>query len=101
MRVESQMKREQALPYVGYIADDAGSFRHYPGQLPPDGIHNAVLVGWQCGFEPMFVACKSYLPDIILDEEEAIELATEGLKEIDWFHKDIREPDYIIKPSVN
>ncbi len=92
------MTRAQALPYVSYIADDAGSFRKPTGD-PADDIAQAVLVGWQCGFEPLFVACKSYLPGVRLDAEEAAELALDGLVEIDWFNGlSGRVPDYIIEP---
>jgi hypothetical protein len=89
------MTKEQALPYIGYIADDAGSFRK-PDGLPCDTITDAtVLVGWQCGFEPLFVAVKSYLGAAI-DSDEAVELATDGLNEIGWFTDGPTEPDYII-----
>ncbi len=90
------MTKAQALPYVSFIADDAGSFRK-PAGLPCDVIpDNAVLVGWQCGFEPLFVAVKSYLPNVTLDRDEAIELATDGLLERDWFCGNARMPDYTL-----
>lgn len=90
------MKREQALPYVSYIADDALSFRK-PAGLPCDNIpDNAVLVGWQCGFEPLFVAVKSYLDGVTIDPDEAVELAMDGLAEINWFADGPKDPDYVI-----
>lgn len=90
------MTREQALPYVSFIADDAMSFRK-PEGLPCDEITpNAVLIGWQCGFEPLFVAVKSYLSGIAIQEEEAIELAMDGLTEREWFSGESRQPDYVI-----
>lgn len=94
------MTRDQALPYVGWIADDAGSFRK-PSDLPCDGLTCAYLIGWQCGFEPMFVACKSYLPDVRLDVKEALLMAMRGLKDIDWFGGRQRNPDYIIEPPAD
>jgi hypothetical protein len=59
---------------------------------------NARLVGWQCGFEPLFVAVWSYL-DVRLDDCEAEEIATDFLIERGWFGKNLehgKEPDYVI-----
>jgi hypothetical protein len=92
---QHQMNREMALPYIAYCIDDALSERVVT-DMPP----NARLVGWQCGFEPMFVAVWSYLPDTSLTDDEAAELATNLLAEKNWFGEgydgDIHEPDYII-----
>jgi hypothetical protein len=73
------MTREQALPYVSYCVDDALSPRDIK-DMPA----NARLVGWQCGFEPLFVAVWSYL-DVRLDDDEAEELAADLLQERGWF----------------
>lgn len=86
------MTREQALPYVSFVLDDALSQDHSPSEVHP----TAVLVGWQCGFEPMFVAVQSYLPRVRLDAEEAIEIATDFLVERDWFANGPTDPDYVI-----
>lgn len=89
---------EQAEPYVSFIADDAGSFRK-PAGLPCDNPTKLDwLIGWQCGFEPLFVRVRSYLPDTHLDIEEAIELATDGLAERNWFTNEPTEPDHILEP---
>jgi hypothetical protein len=91
---ESLMTREQALPYVSYAVDDALSERR-PDEAPP----HARLVGWQCGFEPLFVAVWSYLPgEEPPDYAEAIELATDLLVEKKWFadNDNPPEPDYVI-----
>lgn len=85
------MNREQALPFVSYAVDNALSERQ-PSEAP----ENARLVGWQCGFEPMFVAVWSYLGGR-LDDEEAIDLAVDLLSEKNWFADGERtEPDYVI-----
>lgn len=85
------MTREMALPYVSFCVDNAQS-EHPITDIPAD----ARLVGWQCGFEPMFVAVWSYL-NIRLDDEEAEDLATELLKERAWFaSEEAPPPDYII-----
>ena len=84
------MTREQALPYVSFGVDDAMAERK-PSEMPP----HARLVGWQCGFEPLFVAVWSYL-DVEIDDGDAIELATDLLVEKKWFAGEQREPDYII-----
>jgi hypothetical protein len=96
------MTRAQAIPYISYCVDDALSPRDIK-DMPP----NARLVGWQCGFEPLFVAVWSYLADTQgnhnrLDEDEAEEIATDYLKEKNWFALDGNSdseppaPDYII-----
>lgn len=84
------MTRDQALPYVGHCVDDALAERKI-ADMPS----NARLVGWQCGFEPMFVAVWSYL-DVRIDDDEAVELATDLLSEKKWFAGEPTEPDYII-----
>jgi hypothetical protein len=84
------MTREDALPYVSYCVDDALSERQ-----TEDMPANARLVGWQCGFEPLFVAVWSYL-DVRLDDDEAVELATDLLTEKQWFAGGPTEPDYVI-----
>ena len=45
------MTREQTLPCIGDCVDDALAERSID-----DMRKNAQLVGWRCGFEPMFVA---------------------------------------------
>lgn len=83
------MRRADALPFVSLAVDDALSPRD-----PRDAPTNARLVGWQCGFEPLFVAVWSYL-DVELDDDEAEEIATDYLRERHWFTDD-RPADYII-----
>lgn len=88
------MNREQAIPYISYCVDDAGAERDVK-DMPA----NARLVGWQCGFEPMFVAVWSCLGSW-LDDEEAEDLAIDLLIEKKWFSgqhdRGGTEPDYII-----
>ena len=84
------MQRTDALPYVSFALDDALAIR--TGEPIPD---HARLVGWQCGFEPLFVAVWSYLGGR-LTEEDATEIAKDYLDEIKWFAGEPTEPDYII-----
>ena len=84
------MNRTTALPHIGYYLDDALSER-LPQHMPA----NARLVGWQCGFEPMFVAVWSYL-GVRLDDDEAKSLATILLWEKKWFADGETEPDYVL-----
>jgi hypothetical protein len=87
------MTREQALPYVSFCVDDALSECKIK-DMPTD-TSKVKLVGWQCGFEPLFVAVWSYL-DLELDEQEAEELATELLIEKNWFKGKPRAADYVL-----
>jgi hypothetical protein len=85
------MTREQALDNVCLYVDDALAERSADDM--PD---NARLVGWQCGFEPMFVAVWSYL-GVRLSDEDAEEIATDILKERAWFAgEEPAPPDYIL-----
>jgi hypothetical protein len=77
------MTRDDALPYVGYCVDDALTERRLD-EMPADP-RLVRLVGWQCGFEPLFVAVWSYLPDTALDPAEAEEIAADLLLEKKWF----------------
>lgn len=89
-RRNTVMTRDEALPYVSFAVDDALAPRD-----PKDAPSDARLVGWQCGFEPMFVAVWSYLGHA-LDDEEATEIATDLLVERHWFSDGATEPDYVI-----
>lgn len=86
------MRRADAIPYIRFCLDDALAERDIK-----DVLHNARLVGWQCGFEPLFVAVWSYLGNT-LDDDEAEEIATDFLVERGWFARSerSREPDYIL-----
>lgn len=85
------MTREQVLPYIAFVLDEALRTHPVSEMLP-----NATLVGWQCGFEPMFVAVQSYLPDTTVDELDAVDIATDYLSEIGWFADEPTEPDYVL-----
>ena len=90
------MTREMALPYVAYVVDDALAAREVGADAHAKVQPHSRLVGWQCGFEPLFVAVHSYLPDVTINDDEAIELATSWLEEIKWFSGATTEPDYVI-----
>lgn len=90
------MTREQALPYISFAVDSALSERDV-ADMPA----NARLVGWQCGFEPLFVAVWSYLGDTQgnldrLDDDEAEEIAADLLLEKAWFADEVTPADYIL-----
>jgi hypothetical protein len=93
------VNREDAKQYVSFVVDNALSARDCRASevLPTDW-----LIGWQCGFEPLFVAVRSYLsdtqgnPDTIDDAEEAVELAREYLVERNWFSGPSSEPDHVL-----
>ena len=108
------MRRKDAIDYVAFVVDDAGSGRelgadphaiirehdpeileNYDHTFGLGFAHPSRLVGWQCGFEPLFVAVHSYL-DVILPDEEAEDMAKEFLLERDWFGASPRDADYIL-----
>jgi hypothetical protein len=87
------MTREQAIPYISACVDDTLAVRSID-DMPAD----ARLIGWQCGFEPLFVAVWSYL-NVRLDDEDAEEIARDYLLERKWFSDNSSvgvEADYII-----
>jgi hypothetical protein len=106
--------RENAIEYVSFVVDDAGSGRELyadahaiireggddslPSSERKGYQYPSVLVGWQCGFEPLFVAVHSYL-DVELNDQEVVEMATDYLNERKWFvnENETPEPDYIIR----
>lgn len=106
------LTRENAIEYVSFVVDDAGSGREIysdahaivreggddslPSSERKGHQYPSVLVGWQCGFEPLFVAVHSYL-DVELDDDEVVEMATDYLAERKWFSGEPTEPDYIIR----
>ena len=84
------MDRKAALPYISFCLDDSLNVRELDN-MPK----NARLIGWQCGFEPLFVAVWSYM-GFELDESSAIDIATDYMRERKWFGDNEREPDYVI-----
>lgn len=96
-------ERNRFRPYVAYVVDDAGSGRVLNAdrdaiirEAGGEFTYPSVLVGWQCGFEPLFVAVHSYL-DVRLTDEEAEDLAAEFLEEREWFSDERTDADYIVR----
>jgi hypothetical protein len=93
--VKAQVKRQEALEYIGHVLDDSGK-KLAATELDKK---NATLVGWQCGFEPMYVAVNTD------DPEEAEEIAIRYLQRIKWFSGEEKvddfgsshKPDFIIE----
>ena len=89
------MKRKDILHYVAYVVDDTLNGREYGQDENAVVKSNSVLVGWQCGFEPMFVSVHSYMGHRLSDDD-AVEIATDYLDEKGWFHDGPTEPDFIL-----
>lgn len=87
------MTKTEALPFVAYCLDDALGVRQI-ASMPKLSLVR--LVGWQCGFEPLFVAVWSYLPNVRLDADEAEEIAADYLAEIKWFKGETTPADYVL-----
>lgn len=83
------MTRIDAIQYVGHIVDTALSADRKDYQLA-----STRFVGWQCGFEPMFIAvCSDYgIPDM----DEAEDIAADYLEEIGWFSNGRKPADYVL-----
>lgn len=91
------MKRTDALNYVSWLLDDALNCSRIgsPDLVDPD----CWLLGWQGGFAPLFVAVRSYLPGVLLTQEEAEDIATDFLAEKRWFSdaSEPNKPDFAIR----
>jgi hypothetical protein len=76
--------------FVGYgishVLDDALSSDHTVAEFVANG--RGVLVGFQCGFDQLLVGVMSYLPDCTVDDDEAIEIAEDYLRDIGWLKAD-------------
>jgi hypothetical protein len=72
------MTREQAIAHVSHVADDALSFRRI---TPAEVVDSDTIVVFEDGDEVVAVAGRSYLPNVVLTEVEATELAQDGLLE--------------------
>ena len=83
--------REQLLEQgVLWYLDDSLNTHDEP--YPID--ENVRLIGFQCGFEVAVVAVKSYLPNIRLSDQDAMEIAEDYLKEIKWSDNPDLTADY-------
>lgn len=95
------MNRADALPYVSFVIDDSLAGRRLGADPHAEVKAHSWLIGWQCGFEPLFVAVHSYLPGVRLSCDDACDLAQDYLEERGWFGDDEpREPDYAIEPRT-
>jgi hypothetical protein len=90
------MRRSDAIPYVSSVVDDTLNGRSL-GEDPHAVIRpDSRLVGWQCGFEPLFVAVHSYIPGCTINDDDAADLARDYLAERGWFSGEPTEPDFIL-----
>jgi hypothetical protein len=105
MTTQAMRNRARAMDYVAFVVDDSGNGRELGADIHAivreqgqGGFeHASVLVGWQCGFEPLYVAVHSCLY-LSLTDEEAEELAADYLEERGWFGNHGRVgADYIIR----
>lgn len=90
------LSKQDLLPYASFAVNDAqgtASTSHVSASIPIERIR---FVVWQCGFEPMVVLVYSYLPGCTIDDDEAIELATDLLAERKWFSGEPTEPDMVL-----
>lgn len=75
-------KRSELVALTCHFLDDALSVRTQ-ADMPAEKVR---FVAYQCGFEPMVVAVWSYL-GIMLEEDEAEEIASDYLREIGWLEE--------------
>lgn len=85
------MNVSDALPYVSHVLDTALSPDHNVSEIGK----GTYLVGWQCGFEPLFVAVIGSYTEAV-DEQDAEEIAADWLDEIGWFATGIVPADFVL-----
>lgn len=94
-----------ALANCACVVDTALSADQVTGDPPlrqllaSRGVNKFKLVGWQCGFEPMFIAVVDYFGGE-LSNEKAEEVAVDYLTEISWFSDGATPADYIVDGEV-
>ena len=94
------MNRDDLIPYVAWIVDDAqGVIQPNDDALPPhirEVQENDTLVVYQCGFEPLVIAARDTVTGNRVPADDAEEMAAEWLIEIDWFGGEPYNADYIL-----
>ena len=88
--VTAAPNRKQALEYVGHVITPDGK------KLPEKSLDpkTAILVGWQCGFEPMYVAIQDEDGDeLSLSDSDAEGIAKKYLTKINWFSENDDDED--------
>jgi hypothetical protein len=88
------MTADEAIPYVAHVLDTALSPDHAVEDIGP----GTWLIGWQCGFEPMFVAVVATYTEAV-DASDAEDIAADYLEEIGWFADERTDADYFIRVS--
>ena len=86
------------IEYVQYVLDTALSPDHSRDDIGP----GAMLVGWETDWEPMVVAVIGATMDTqgrrdSVDEDEAIDIATDYLDEMGWFSEGPADPDHVVR----
>jgi len=89
---------DEMMEYVNYVLDTALSPDHSRDDIGP----GAMLVRWESESEPMIVAVIGATMDTkgrrdSVDEDEAVEIATDYLDEIGWFSAGPTKPDHVIR----
>jgi len=82
---------------IPFVVDDA--LAEHPISAIKDR-YDYTLVGYQAGFEMLFVAVISCLPGCTVDAEEACEIATDLLLEKKWFADCSQTEPSIVFPPV-
>ena len=97
METTSTMTRQDAHPYVSFVIDTA---RDAYGINAVDD--RAILVGWQCECEPLFVAVIGATVDTAgrrdkPDVDTAVEIAANYLDDRGWFAptRQCLDPDHV------
>lgn len=82
---------------TSFVVDDA--LAEHPVSAIKDR-YDVTYVGYQAGFEMLFVAVISYLPGCVVEPDEACEIATDLLLEKKWFADESQTEASIVFPPV-
>lgn len=83
-----QTLREMMIEHgIDIYLDDALAVHTEPYEVTD----KVTLVGFQCGFDMLVCAVRSYL-DVVLPTDEAVDIAEDYLREIEWLKEDA-EPE--------
>ncbi|MBU0564893.1 MAG: hypothetical protein KJ890_15495 [Gammaproteobacteria bacterium] len=92
------LNQERFKELTSFVVDDA--LAEHPVSAIKDR-RDVTYVGFDAGFEPMFVGVISYLPGCVVDAGEACEIAIDLLLEKKWFANEAdTAPSVVLYPPA-
>lgn len=87
------LNQDRIKELTSFVVDDA--LAEHPVSAIKDR-YDVTYVGFDAGFEPLYVAVISYLPGCTVDAEAACEIAIDLLLEKKWFADESETAPFIV-----